>query len=204
MKYEKSVPLAALRQGELLSNVIETILNLDTIESETQEFTEKVHPYAFVLSQDCDLDWDFAARITFDAVHRRIPNVILCEVQSSESSVLQIMEAEGSKTSKRSRIWSRIMQNKDERYHFFEVIDACDDLYDERIGELVIDFKRFFTVPTSELYMRILRGETKRRCTLVSPYLEHLSSRFGFFQSRVALPEDHESEPGVVKRLPAD
>ena len=110
------------------------------------------------------------------------------------------MEAEGSKNSNRSRIWAKIKQNKDERYHFFEKIETNHDLYDESIGELVIDFKRYFSLPTDELYMRILSGETKRRCRLVTPYLEHLSSRFAYFQGRVALPEDHHSEPGAIKR----
>jgi hypothetical protein len=60
---------------------------------------------------------------------------------------------------------------------------------------MAIDFKRYFTLPTDELYLRVERQETRRRCGLKSPYLEHLSARFSCFLSRVALPEDHFSEP---------
>lgn len=72
----------------------------------------------------------------------------------------------------------------------------------EGAPELVIDFKRYFTLPTGELYRWIALGETRRRCRLRSPYMEHLSSRFAYFLSRVALPEDYRSEPGVVRRQP--
>ncbi len=205
MKYVKSDPISGLRQGELLSNVIETLCDIRSLTNDVPEFLERTHPFAFVLSQDCDLDWDFTARLSQQKLQRLIPNVLLCEVKRAKVQAKTIVDSEGSRDSNRSRIWTRIRQNKDERYQFFESIEKCHDLQedDEKIGELVIDFKRYFTVPTDELYVRIKYGETKRRCRLVHPYLEHLSSRFAFFQSRVALPEDHESEPGVVKRLTA-
>lgn len=185
--------------------MIETLCDIRSLTNDVPEFLERTHPFAFVLSQDCDLDWDFTARLIQQKLQRLIPNVLLCEVKRAKVQAQTIVDSEGSRDSNRSRIWTRIRQNKDERYQFFESIEKCHDLQedDEKIGELVIDFKRYFTVPTDELYVRIKYGETKRRCRLVHPYLEHLSSRFAFFQSRVALPEDHESEPGVVKRLTA-
>jgi hypothetical protein len=70
---------------------------------------------------------------------------------------------------------------------------ACDRLQ-EGLPELAIDFKRYFTVPTDEVYRRIELGEARRRCLLISPYLEHLSSRYAYFLSRIALPVDHASE----------
>ena len=202
MKYVKSDPLTGLRQGELLSEVKEIVCDIQSLTEDVPEFLEKSHPFAFVLSQDCDLDWDFAARLSQQKLQRLIPNVLLCEVKRAKIRAQEIVDSEGSKDSNKSRIWSRIKQNKDERYQFFESIEKCHDLQqeDEIIGELVIDFKRYFTVPTDELYVRIKNGETKRRCRLIHPYLEHLSSRFAYFQSRVALPEDHQSEPGLVKR----
>ena len=203
MKYVKSEPLSGLRQGELLSNVIETLCDIKSVSNDVPEFEERTHPFAFVISQDCDLDWDFTARLSQQKIHRLIPNVLLCEVKLATVQAQEIVDSEGSRDSNRSRIWSRIKQNKDERYQFFESIEKCHDLQsdEEKIGELVIDFKRYFTVPTDELYVRIMFGETRRRCRLIHPYLEHLSSRFAYFQSRVALPEDHLSEPGSVKRL---
>lgn len=62
------------------------------------------------------------------------------------------------------------------------------------LPELGIDFKKIFTIPTDEIYQRIALGQVKRRAVLVSPYLEHLSSRFAYFLSRIALPQEHLSE----------
>ena len=201
MKYVKSEPLSGLRQGELLSDVIETVLDIESKSNDVPQFLEKTHPFAFVLSQDCDLDWDFTARLSQQKLQQLIPNILLCEVKEATIQAQEVVDSEGSRDSTKSRLWSRIKINKDERYHFFESIEKCHDLLedDDRIGELVIDFKRYFTVPTDELYVRIKFGETKRRCRLDHPYLEHLSSRFSYFQSRIALPEDHQSDPSRVK-----
>ncbi len=202
MKYVKSEPLSGLRQGELLSDVIETVLDLQSRSQDSPNFLEKIHPFAFVVSQDCDLDWDFTARLSQQKLERLLPCVLLCEVKIATLQAQEIVDLEKSKDSTKSRLWSRIKINKDERYHFFEKVEKCHDLQeeDESIGELVVDFKRYFTVPTDELYVRIKFGETRRRCRLVHPYLEHFSSRFAYFQSRVALPEDHLSDSSRVKR----
>jgi hypothetical protein len=44
-----------------------------------------------------------------------------------------------------------------------------------------------FSIPTDELYLRITLG-MRRRARLQSPHLQHLSSRFGYYCLRVALP----------------
>lgn len=92
-----------------------------------------------------------------------------------------------------SAIWRRIEQNKDERYQFLKRITPEQDTLGEGLPELGIDFKRYFTIPTDEVYVRLSAG-VQRRCRLVSPYLEHLSTRFWYFQARVALPAEHRSE----------
>ena len=200
IKYAKSEPESALRQGELLSNVIETVADIDSQSESPGSFREISHPFAFIVSQDCDLDLDFAHTANGHSESRSVPTVLFCEAMGAKASAQQIVDSERSRDTNRSRIWARVKVNKDERYHFFEKIGTAQDLQAQEIDELVVDFKRYFTVPTGELYARISLGETKRRCRLVSPYLEHLSSRFAFYLSRVALPEDYYSERGVVKR----
>ena len=200
MIYAKSNLEKALRQGELLSNVAQYLVNVDATDTDSVTFRERVHELAFVLSQDCDLDWDFNSRKNDSLADRRIPSVLFCKAQLATVTARTIVNEEGSRDTKKSRIWNRVKINKDERYQFFSTIPADVDLQGEGINELVVDFKRYFTVPTDELYRRIAEGETQRRCRLNSPYLEHLSSRFAYFLSRVALPEDYQSEPGVVRR----
>lgn len=200
MIYAKSEPEKALRQGELLSDVIQYVANEDANRGAVATVIERAHQWAFVVSQDCDLDWDYHTRFNESKADRRIPSVLFCEARLATEIAQQIMKDEGSKRSDKSRIWDRVEKNKDERYQFFSTIPGDVDLLGKGIDELVIDFKRYFTVPTGELYNRIESGETQRRCRLRSPYLEHLGSRFANFLSRVALPEDYESVPGIVRR----
>ena len=69
-------------------------------------------------------------------------------------------------------------------------MSASEDALRQGLPELGVDFKRFFTIPTDELYVPITSG-AQRRCHLNSPYLEHLTTQFSGFLSRVALPKPH-------------
>ena len=113
---------------------------------------------------------------------KQLPSVLLC----------QVVPAIGLKGSVDKRVWDRILINKDERYHFLQRISPDEDAAEEGVPALGIDFKRYFSISTDELYRRIEIGECKRRCRLQTPYAEHLSTRFFYYQSRVALPRDHD------------
>jgi hypothetical protein len=138
-----------------------------------------------VLTQDCDLENDFKTRskksesgVSAEGV---LPNVLLCEVITV--AALRI-------TAPGSDVWRKVKANKDERYHVLESAAAWADALKEGLPPLGIDFKRYFTIPTDELYFQIGSG-AKRRCRLISPYREHLSTRFSAFLARVALPLPH-------------
>lgn len=184
------------RQGEIISNVIQVHLRTDSLGADSVEvdLEEKVHPYALVLTQDCDLDWDFKARRApvessqgheerLRGENRRqaklVPNILLCELTTADS--LRPRLAGGD-------VLRRIRDNQDERYHFFPAATATDDCTGEGLPELIADFKRLFSIPTDELYLRLTLG-MRRRVLLQSPYLQDLSSRFGYYCLRVALPE---------------
>lgn len=190
--YLESSANGPLRQSEILSTVLQRYINLETGELETVE-----HPYAIIASQDCDLDWDFKARFPTDEreqqIEKTIPNILFCELFTAE----EIRSSKGRYTFNaiNTKMWERIKVNKDERYHFFQKIEAKDDRLREGLPELTIDFKRYFTIPTPEVYQMLKDKLTFRRIYLASPYLEHFSSRFAYFQSRIALPEDYKSEP---------
>lgn len=184
----------SLRQGEIVSNVIRMQLDSKFLGTETLRVDEVKHDYAIVLTQDCDLEQDFKARQGINKPDKLIPNIFFCHVATAQ----QLRGTGGITTD----IWKRISQNKDERYHFLQKADAALDALSQELPELGIDFKHYFTIPTDEIYKRIEIGEAKRRCVLVSPYLEHLSSRFAYFISRVALPEPHFSEP-TMKDTPS-
>ncbi len=180
-----------LRQGEILSNVQQ--INLTTVVGLTERprLSITTHPYLFILTQDCDLKQDFRVRFPqLKESDKLIPNVLFCEVATAEQLFGIIRQTN-------KKLWNRIKINKDERYHFLQKVEPGCDRLNEGLPELAIDFKRCLTLPAEEVYRRIEIGEAKRRRVLSSPYLEHLSSRFAYYLSRVALPEDHISEPGT-------
>ena len=197
--YTPSLLDGPIRQGEIFSNLTQIKLDLDTIDSDKSRANPVTHPFAIVVSQDCDLDWDYDSRKHQANAHRRIPSILFCEVDTANNMAKRIMEIEGSKNTDKSRRWSRIRVNKDERYQFLQKIIPEQDALEIGIEELTIDFKRYFTIPSDEIYVRIKQSETKRRCRLLHPYLEHFASRFYYFQSRIALPEEHFSDPDKLK-----
>jgi len=179
----------ALRQGEILTNLIQIHLDLQTIGLPEPRVTPRRHEYALVLSQDCDLDLDFKARRESVARDKfpMISSVLFCEVTTAE----QLRQSPGGMN---SSIWGRVKTNKDERYQFLQKVEPTEDCSGSGLPELGIDFKRYFTIQADEVYRRIELGEAQRRCVLSSPYLEHLCRRFANYLSRVALPLDHLSE----------
>jgi hypothetical protein len=181
--------LTALQQGELLTGLVQINLETKTIGSKSLRVEAKIHPFALVVSQDCDLEQDFKSRqgtLEANPDDKLLPNLLFCEIALATS-------LRGNRTIN-TRIWSQVSSNKHERYHFFQRIEPADDALCEGLPELSADFKRYFSVPTAEVYRRIELGETRRRSVLASPYLEHFSSRFSYYLSRVALPSDHASE----------
>jgi len=149
---------------------------------------DEIHPYAIIITQDCDLAQDFHSRQSPSAINRTIPNILFCEVTTATDLF--------GKLGGKQKEWERekIDKNKNERYHFLQRIDANADTEQTGIEELGIDFKRYFTIPTDEVYERIRIGQAKRRTILASPYLEHFSCRFAYYLSRIGLPTDHITE----------
>jgi len=183
----------ALRQGEMITGLVQVRLTINTVGADKEEvqWLEEAHPFAVVLSQDCDLNQDWKARQSViddpKVAQRQLPAVFFAQVHEAA-------ELKGHVGG--SDLWKRVKQNKDERFHFLEAVSPNNDAMTDGLPELGIDFKRYFTIPTDEVYKRIEKG-AHRRCRLVSPYLEHLSTRFCYYQFRVALPAEHQSVPLV-------
>jgi len=173
-------------QGEILGNVVQAHLRIDTIFDAEPVVTFKVHTLAMVLSQDCELDWDFKARQGKVGVKRMIPAVLCCELQPANDLRVQ------GKPEIDSDKWREIKNNAVERYHYLPAVPPAQDALGEGLPDLAMDFRRFFTVSAEELYARLKKPEPHRRTFLLSPYREHLSMRFYYFQMRIALPEQEE------------
>lgn len=179
--YVASVADGALGCCEILSGVMHHRKSFQSLHSPEPELETIIHPQCIVISQDCDLEQDFKARQD-NAGASPLPNVLLCEVSLA-------IDLKGNVASGRD-IWKRIIQNKDERYQFLRAVPALQDAMNEGFADLGIDFRRYFSVPTDELYEQFNLG-ARRRCRLLSPFKEHFMDRLGYFVARVALPYDH-------------
>ena len=184
--YLPSTEGQALRQSEILSNLRQPVpVSVSSEDEATVELV--IHPYALLVTQDCDLDWDFKARNGLGGgVEKQIPSLLFCQIQSA-AALKPLIPG--------STFWKRIKQNQEERYQFLQKVQPGEDALGEGIPELGVDFKKCFTLPTEFVYKEIADFHVKRRCRFARPYLEHLTVRFHNFCSRVALPAEHASEP---------
>ena len=183
-KFQASGIEPALRQNEVVSGV--QALSRDP---NTNKVRLQIHPYAIVVSQDCDLEQDYEARRD-DATrptHHWVPTVLLLEATEVGAVRARINQD----------VIKRIAKHQLER---FQLIQACPKEHDARglgVPELIVDFKRFFCVGRDDLYAQLaVQGEqaAARRYCLRSPYRDHLQNKFAFYLGRVGLPEPHESQ----------
>lgn len=189
-----------LLQGEVLANLVEwkVVIN-DRGEAEADA---EVHPFAVVLTQDCDLLQDDDARqdAGLDAQKR----------ENRQLSHLMVVVAgvfEGSKKFDNSRVRAHAKTNQDARFHYLAPATREQDRLGIGIPALVLDFKRIFSVRMDAVLDSVGRGETVRRTVMQTPYVEHLNVRVGHFLQRVPLPVDHHDvaatvEPSVPNVLP--
>lgn len=184
MIYLPSPSGTPLRQCEILSDLYVSRLALESVAPGSATQVVPIHhPFAIILSQDCDLDIDYKARFGDSVIEDKLlPSVLFCEVTTADN----LRSGNGIN----SELWRRIVKNNDERYQYLRSITAEQDALTQGLPALGADFKRYFTVPTDEVYEQ-LKHRAKRRCLMESPYLEHLSNRFCHFQMRVAVLEPH-------------
>lgn len=185
----------ALRQGEILTNVVELQVRLESIASVNSDSVYQANPiqhsFAIIVSQDCDLEQDFNYRYGNRGNDRNeLPSVLLCQAEDIEDFI----NSEKYRTLFTSKTFKGNFKNNNEfRYHFVQEIPAALSAVDKRVPELGIDFKRYFSMPTAEVYHRINLDHTRRCSVLESPYRDHFSQRFYNFNNRIALPEEYES-----------
>lgn len=175
----------ALRQCELVSSLVEVRAASTSGQQDNPTVDLVTHPFALVLSQDCDLEIDFLARNHPESLstpkEKLLPGVLFCELVAASELKGRLSDGQ---------IWRQIRENKNERYAYLRSGPPELDALKEGFPDLGMDFKRYFTVPTNVVYEQLSNKAARRAC-LESPYLEHLSTRFANYLSRIALPEEH-------------
>ena len=175
-----------LRQGEILSDVIQRRRSFQSLTLAGAQIEEIRHPYCVIATQDCDLEQDHAARNgDVTAPDKMIPNVLLLQAVTVAELIAGLPKGRD--------ILKRVIGNRDDRYQLFEPVVAANDALGQGLPALGVDFKRYFTVPMDELYLQ-LGSDARRRTQLNSNYLEHFNQRFSGYLSRVALLREHRIE----------
>ncbi len=149
--------------------------------------------YCVVLTQDCDLEWDFNYRSEGKKNQDKyLHSILVCPAYPSESLKQGIhLDNIGFRMEKFDpKRWSIIKQNNNLRYHFLEMNRVF------QIPELVIDFKHYYTIPRDKLYADFAKGYLG---TINSLFREQLSQRFAYYLSRIGLPNTPEEEVGAIE-----
>lgn len=175
---------AEFRQGEIISGLIQYIYS-----PANGDLIEQAHPFVVIASQDCDLLQDFNK--TKDGGDSDL-NSILCYEARIASEIRTSVAG--------SDIWKRVIQNNDERYHALQAPPPVADAREEGLPDLVIDFKRFFSISSEDLRFQIGSGQAFRRSCLEPPYREHFQNRAAAYLQRVGVPEPHKLAPVVKKQ----
>ena len=166
--------MAELRQGEVITG-LEQAVRVTLV----GEVEVKQHPFALIASQDCDLASDYRDRQTGKL--SAMNGVLIFEAFPADVFLAALPNA--------GRIERKqIKQFQNSRYHFLDAGPVHLDLVQEGIGPLVIDFRRYFTIPSVEIDTQLGQG-AKRRCRLKAPFADHLLSRAFQYMGRIALPE---------------
>jgi hypothetical protein len=179
--YQRSDPEGPLRQGEFISDLTRFVLIAETMATDRPDFHRNPQPLSVILSQDCDLEREFDARNNpagTAIVAAQIASVILCEVH-----LVGQYHPKGGLT-------KQVKGNSDERYQYLRNVLPEQDVGGVGYEDMIIDFRRHFSVTVDQAYMNLGLG-AKRRFRLLSPYMEHLCNRFAKYLSRIALPEEH-------------
>lgn len=181
-----------IRQTELLKDVVELQAVGPRLSGQEGRVSIRrvEHPLVIVLSQDCDLEQDFNLRFPKEAEPTSrdeaditpgcLSHVILCDAWSEEEYRRRLPK--GINSYDRRKIGS----NQNERYHRLESATIGED--GEEIDELFIDFRRFFALPSADLYDQVDGKDESRVACLPAYHLHDLAQRFFSYQARVAVP----------------
>lgn len=173
-----------IRQGDIFPNLP---YYESYIESNGEfELTVYEFPFAVVLTQDCDLEQNKAARDRInptDEVHsndKHLISVIVAPLYNAEHLFAgdHLKDIGISAQKLNSNLRGPVTTNQNPRYHYIEFDDSVV------LPNSVVDFKHYFTASLSLLE----RSIASRVCGLNPLYREHLSQRFSNYLSRIGLP----------------
>lgn len=142
-------------------------------------------PLVIVLTQDCDLEWDYKYRWSrkkneYNNQDKWLLSVLVAPLYNAEhmyeGKQLEDLDILMSPVSRKS---STLKNNNNPRYHYIEFPDNIP------IVPSIIDFKHYFSVNIK--YLKSIKRD-QFVCSVSELYREDISNRFSNFLSRIGLP----------------
>lgn len=192
-RYLSSPAEATFRQGEIICNLLEVSpapSHIEQLYDETKapHVIRRTHPMAVIISQDCDLYWDWKARALPEQVKKdkQDESKLLSHLQFCE-----LFKKEDIRCSRsfNSTLWERVTSGQDERYHQFNPAPIGDSKSEE-LPNLYADFKRTFSLPVDYAYWLISCDFASRKALIPETYLRDFIQRLFSYLSRVAIPDE--------------
>lgn len=189
--YRRHNPLDRVYQGDILQNL--SMKSLEYVDGEYNIISIDL-PYAVVMTQDCDLEWDYNTRTSVKTHDKYLPTILICPAYLAQllkdgthlKNLGQIMNKWNSDQFK------GIKKQNNDRFHYLE------EHTNLQVAELVIDFKHYYTIPRNALYQVYTE---KYLASLNQLYREYLSQRFFNYLSRIGLPDLSNCESDEVAEL---
>jgi hypothetical protein len=176
-------PDRELRQGEILGNLTFYQMQPSEHDHTKVDTTEGSFSYAVILSPDCDLLQDFISRR--DRKSGTLFSVLLFSVENAEQAQARMSYGR--------QEWKHVKQNEMDRFYFLQGIEGNHAVVPSGIPDLVIDFRRYFTLSPSEIYRQCQLTDAEKRChricRLTDLWREDLQRRAMSYMQRVALPD---------------
>jgi hypothetical protein len=179
-----------ISQGDILQNI--EYIEYTTVEENNFEISKIEFPYSIVISQDCDLLWNYDNKINLE--NKKNHDKLLISVrlaplynydQFIRGDHLSFLDRKMRDFgTKENSIIKDIKNNTNPRYHFLEFPSDID------IVNSIIDFKHYFSV-NSNYIDSIYNGSFL--CNIDNLFREQISQRFAYYLSRIGLPEINET-----------
>lgn len=166
-----------LRQAEILSDVIQYVYD-----PATEETVGKLHKYAVLASQECDL------LRAHEASSKSEPIPINCVLLFTANDA----DVSRKEAKLNSNLWGPAKQNSNERYQVLQACNAASDILGNGTLSLLIDFRNFFSLTFAQLHYQIDQGQARRRYYLVPPYRDHFQARAATYLARIPLDPPHD------------
>lgn len=171
-----------LRQGEILTNLTYYAIEPSKDNPTEVETTVGTLSYAIISTPDCDLLQDYKTRLR--------------QGTSGLFNVLLFGAEEGRSTKDRikfnSKEWGHVVNNEMDLFHYMKSIRVDEDVRGKGLPDLVVDFRRYFTLSPQEIYRQCLAqdpAKAYRRCRLSDLWREDLQRRAMSYMQRVGLPD---------------